>query len=39
MFIKVFLNKRNIAEIPAMVQHIFFYIIKQRDHKYATPPV
>ena len=38
MFIKFFLNKRNIAEIPAMVQHIFFYIIKQRDHKYATPP-
>ena len=38
MFIKVFLNKRNIAEIPATVQHIFFYIIKQRDHKYATPP-
>ena len=21
-----------------MVQHIFFNMIKQRDHKYATPP-
>ena len=24
--------------IPAMVQHFFFAIITQRDHKYATPP-
>ena len=24
--------------IPAMVQRLFFAIITQRDHKYATPP-
>ena len=24
--------------IPAMVQRLFFDMIKQRDHKYATPP-
>ena len=28
----------NCTVIPAMVQRLFFNIIKQRDHKYATPP-
>ena len=32
-------SKMNICTvIPAMVQRLFFAIITQRDHEYATPP-
>ena len=33
------LIRQNMFEVtPAMVQRLFFDIITQRDHKYATPP-
>ena len=35
--ISIWLQKSKCTVIPAMVQRLFFDIITQRDHKYATP--